>query len=168
MIQLIEKIASDYIEILQKFPEISVSPVLIEKVYRSMTPKEYANAILKGTFECTESENDSETTDWTIDPEYWYSGEEEKESIRVTLDFIGLSKEIGEENVLNLLFDGESELRINVPISVRHIIRVESSKDGYEEMPGKISNFLKEHYERVYEKYGVQPIKPFGNYLKIK
>lgn len=54
------------------------------------------------------------TTDWTIDPDYYYQVHDEV--IRVCLDFNKVLKLVGNENVLNLLHDGEAEIRLRNPI----------------------------------------------------
>lgn len=133
------------------------------------------------------------TTDWTIDPEYYYTVHDEV--IRICLDFEKVKKIVGNENILNLLHDNEAEIRLRTPIplfeTLDHIEIIEEF--FYEDVEGEYgvdraietwfpkelmpylilvddfpmghaySTMLDKYYDEVYSKYGVKPIKPYGN-----
>lgn len=72
------------------------------------------------------------TTDWTIDPGYYYQVHDEV--IRVCLDFNKVKKLVGYDNILNLLHDGEAEIRLRSEIPLLETIHsVEILGDFFEE-----------------------------------
>jgi len=110
----------------------------------------------------TEGESDEpgwdSTTDWTIDPGYYYQVHDEV--IRVCLDFNKVLKIVGHENVLNLLHDGEAEIRLRneIPLleTLDHIEIVEEF--FYEDVEGEYG------VDRAIEKWFPTSLMP---YLKL-
>jgi hypothetical protein len=72
------------------------------------------------------------TTDWTVDPDYYYQVHDEV--IRVCLDFNKVKNIVGNENILNLLHDGEAEIRLRNKIPVLETLdHIEIVEDFFEE-----------------------------------
>lgn len=95
------------------------------------------------------------TTDWTIDPDYYYQVHDE--CIRVCLDFEKVKKFVSNEDILNLLHDGEAEIRIRKPIplleTIDHIEIVEELY--YEDVEGEygIDRAIKSWFPKELEPY---------------
>lgn len=98
-----------------KFPETLPDPVL---VMRNVEGDPSTN------------EGWESTTDWTIDDRYWYRVHDEV--IRVCLDFNKVLSLVGPDNVLNLLYDGEAEIRLRNEISMLECLHsIDISRESY-------------------------------------
>ncbi len=72
------------------------------------------------------------TTDWTIDPGYYYQVHDEV--IRICLDFNKVKALVGHENILNLLHDGEAEIRLRNDLPLLQLLdSIEILEEAFEE-----------------------------------
>ena len=80
----------------------------------------------------TQDDDWSPTSDWSIDKDYYYIVHDEV--IRVCVDFEKVLHEVGHNNVLNLLYDGEAEIRVRKKFDIlKTLDHIEIVKECWEE-----------------------------------
>lgn len=88
--------------------------------------------VLKNSEHDTNEPGWESTTDWTIDPGYYYQVHDEV--IRLCLDFNKVKALVGNENILNLLHDGEAEIRLRNDLPLMQLLdSIEILEEAFED-----------------------------------
>lgn len=109
-----------------------LSIVYTDKGKITPLPKTKPMTLLNSESDVSAESGWQHTTDWTIDPGYYYQVHDEV--IRVCLDFDKVKKFLGHDNILNLLHDGEAEIRLRDPLPMLQLLdHIEIVEENFEE-----------------------------------
>lgn len=105
------------------------------------------------------------TTDWTIDPGYYYSVNEQY--IRIAVDFDKVISMLGADNILDLLHDGEAEIRLRDDLPIMECLdHIEITRENFEE---HVESEFSEHPDRAvrdwYPKEAIPYLRLLDGYM---